>query len=66
VILSRTLSMRIRPPFGDEHDDFIWTTTGMKQADNEKKMVISAIIIIAVFLISFAGFDEGNDDGNFD
>jgi hypothetical protein len=29
--------MRIRPPFGDEHDDFIWTTTGMKQADNEKK-----------------------------
>jgi RHS repeat-associated protein len=26
-----------RPPFGDEHDDFIWTTLGMKQADDEKK-----------------------------
>ncbi len=27
----------IRPPFGDEDDDFIWTTTGMNHADNEKK-----------------------------
>jgi Bacterial toxin 44 len=26
-----------RPPFGDENDDFIWTTLGMKQADDEKK-----------------------------
>jgi hypothetical protein len=26
-----------RPPFGDEIDDFIWTTTGMIHADNEKK-----------------------------
>ena len=26
-----------RPPFGDEHDDFIWTTIGMKQANDEKK-----------------------------
>ena len=25
------------PPFGDELDDFIWITTGMKQADDEKK-----------------------------
>ena len=24
-------------PFGDEADDFIWTTTGMIHADNEKK-----------------------------
>jgi RHS repeat-associated protein len=30
-------SMGIRPPMGDEHDDFIWTTTGMIHADNEKK-----------------------------
>jgi len=26
-----------RPPLGDEADDFIWTTTGMIHADNEKK-----------------------------
>lgn len=25
------------PPLGDEVDDFIWTTTGMIHADNEKK-----------------------------
>ncbi|MCF0073694.1 DUF6443 domain-containing protein [Dyadobacter sp. CY261] len=25
------------PPFGDEADDFIWVTTGMTQAGNEKK-----------------------------
>jgi hypothetical protein len=25
------------PPMGDEQDDFIWTTTGIIHADNEKK-----------------------------
>ena len=30
-------TMGIRPPMGDEYDDFIWTTTGMRYADNEKK-----------------------------
>ena len=27
----------IHPPFGDEQDDFIWTTTGIIHANNEKK-----------------------------
>jgi hypothetical protein len=31
------MSPMMRPPFGDEPDDFIWTTTGMIHADNEKK-----------------------------
>lgn len=32
-----TMSPMMRPPFGDEPDDFIWTTTGMIHADNEKQ-----------------------------
>ncbi|WP_439583232.1 DUF6443 domain-containing protein [Dyadobacter bucti] len=32
-----SIAPRMYTPFGDENDDFIWTTTGMIRADNEQK-----------------------------
>lgn len=32
-----TMAPLMLPPYGDESDDFIWTTTGMIHAENEKK-----------------------------
>lgn len=39
-----------RAPFGDEMDDFIWTTTGMNYADTEKIIIRNTLILTGIVL----------------